>query len=414
MLSASKLLRSIKSRPEHPLWIASQQILVRGLMALKFLIAARLLGPEQIGLVGIALLTLAVVESMTDTGLSQAVIQHKTQINKYEAGAVWSLQVVRGIFIAIVLAGLSIPISLFFKVEDSAQLIIIASLVPLIRNSINPGFFITQRERNFKKISIYEVSSALLDFTICLILIKYNFGAASILLGSIASETLKLVLSWTWLKIDIKPTTNWKSIKTLTNFGKWIWGSSIITMILNQLDKVLVAKLLGTTEFGLYQVASRIAQLLISDGITALGQFLFPTFAEKFRRSFSEVKRYFTKMIIVICSLIAILAVTVSLCSTSILSLSLGNEWLLAAPILRVLSIGMFFGACIAILASFSRAVGKPQFVTQAVFIQLITLGITAPIMISTLQSVGMALASCTAMLSTVIYLTIRISKIKN
>ena len=411
MLSALKLIQEMKKRPEHPLWVASQQILVRGLMALKFLIAARLLGPEQIGLVGIALLSLAIVEAMTDTGLSQAVIQHRKRIDKDEAGAAWTLQVCRGVVLGALLIASATPIALFFETAASAQLIAISATIPVLRNAINPGLFITQRERNFRKISFYESSAAFLDFLASLILIKLGFGVTSILIGSIASETLKLILSWSWLKIETTPNTQWKKIRDLTNFGKWVWGSSIITLILNQLDKVLVVKFLGTNQFGLYQVASRIAQLLISDGVTALGQFLFPTFSEIFRTSYSEARKYFRKVIIAVSATIAILSILISLLAKNILSL--GVEWLSAAPILQILSIGMFFGACIAILVSFSRAIGKPQLVTQAVFVQLITLCITAPILITSLESVGMALASCSAMLSTVIFLTVKISKMK-
>ena len=406
MFSAIQLIKKMNYKPDHPLWVVSQQVIVRGLMALKFLIAARLLGPEQIGLVGIALLSLATVEAMTDTGMSQAIIQNQKRISPNEAGAAWTLQVLRGLILGISLIILSTPISIFFKLDESAQLIIIAAAIPVLRNSINPGYFLKQRDRNFKVVSFYESSAALLDFIITIIFIKLNFGA-------IASEILKLTLSWTLVKIKIVPTTQWKSIKELTNFGRWVWGSSIITMILNQLDKVLVAKLLGTTEFGLYQVASRIAQLLISDAITALGQFLFPTFSKKFRHSFQESKKYFSKTIIIVGISVAIIASLVSVLSTHILNIALGDEWLAAAPILRVLSIGMFLGACITILVSFSRAVGKPQFVTQAVIIQLITLSISAPILINVFDSVGMALGSCIAMLSTVVFLTYRILKIK-
>lgn len=414
MISAIQLIQDMKKRPEHPLWIASQQILVRGLMALKFLIAARLLGPEQIGLVGIALLALATAEAMTDTGMSQAIVQHKERITPNEAGAAWTLQVCRGIVLSISLLLLSTPISLFFDLAASAQLIIIAAIVPILRNSINPGYFLKQRERNFKTISIYESSAAILDFITCLIFIRLGYGAVSILLGSIAAESLKAILSWSILRVSIVPTTQWKKIKELTNFGRWIWGSSIIIMILNQLDKVLVAKLFGSTEFGLYQVASKVAQFLISDGITALGQFFFPTFSQKYRCSFKEAKKYFSKTIVIVGTSAASLAILVFLLASNIISMTLGDEWLAAAPILRVLSIGMFFGACITILVSFSRAIGKPQFVTQAVIIQLIVLCASAPILINELNSVGMALASCLAMSSTVIFLFTRILKIKS
>ena len=42
-------LRSSLRQANHPLWVVLQQVGVRGLQAMKFLLAARLLGPEQVG-----------------------------------------------------------------------------------------------------------------------------------------------------------------------------------------------------------------------------------------------------------------------------------------------------------------------------------------------------------------------------
>ena len=264
-------LRAAISQPGHPLWVIGQQVVVRGLQAGKFLLAARLLGPEQIGLVGIALICLAIAESMSDTGLAQAVVQHKRRLNQWQAGAVWTLQGARGIGIALALALLSSPIAWAFGATSAANLVALAGGVALLRNSLNPGLFLAQRNRNFRKLCGYEVAAALVDITTTLLLIHSGVGAASVLLGSIAGETSKLLMTWSWLRTPMRPTLRWQLIAPFTSFGKWIWGSSIITLLLNQMDKILVARLLGTSEFGLYQVASRLAQLVVADASVALG-----------------------------------------------------------------------------------------------------------------------------------------------
>jgi Polysaccharide biosynthesis protein. len=56
-----------------------QQLFVRGLVAVKFLALGRILGPSAIGSVSIALLAVAIAESLSDTGLPQAVIQGGTR-----------------------------------------------------------------------------------------------------------------------------------------------------------------------------------------------------------------------------------------------------------------------------------------------------------------------------------------------
>lgn len=404
-------INKMLARPDHALWVLIQQVAVRGLIALKFLLAARLLGPELIGLVGIATLALAIAESLSDTGLSQAVVQRHSKISAKEAGAVWTLQMVRGFVLAIALLLLAVPIAALFKIPASAGLVALAAVIPLLRNAFNPGVFLAQRDRNFRQLSLYEGCAALFDFATTLLLIHLGFGAVSILFGNIASDCVKLVLSWTWFRIPLQPTFQWRLIQTLTSFGKWVWGSSVVTLVLNQLDKVLVARFLGTTEFGLYQVSSRIAQLILADGAVALGQYLFPTFAQRHRIAQQAAKDYFMWVIKRLVPVTAIVAILLALMANFVINIALGPEWLAAVPVLRVMALSMFMGGIIAVLVAYCRAVGVPQIVAQAVIVQLLVLMLAAPLLIWQLGSVGMALAGASALAAAIAYFAVKTFK---
>lgn len=392
-------------QPDHALWVLIQQLAVRGLTAFKFLLAASLLGPEKIGLVGIATLSLALVESLSDTGLSQAVVQRHSKINPQVAGAVWSLQMTRGIVLSILLLLLAAPIAALFKVAASEGLVVLAAVIPFLRNALNPGVFLVQRDRNFRHIAFYEAIAAIFDFFVSLLLIYLGFGAASIILGNIASDCVKLVLTWTFFRIPLQPTFQWRLIRDLTHFGKWIWGSSVVTLVLNQLDKVLVARYLGTTEFGLYQMASRIAQLVVADGAVALGLYLFPTFAKMHRASPQAARDYLGWIMRRLVPVTATIALLLTLTSGIFINAFLSAEWSAAVPVLRVLTVPMSLGAVIAILVAFLRGRGTPKDVTQATLVQLVVLMTIAPILLNYFDAVGMASSLAIAGTAAVAYM---------
>ena len=381
---------------------------MRGLQACKFLLAARFLGPEQVGLVGIALICLAIAEGMSDTGLSQAVVQNKRSLNRWQAGAVWTLQLSRGLVIALGLFLLSTPIAWAFGATSATGLVALAGIVALLRNSLNPGLFVAQRNRNFRKLSIYEVSAAVVDITTTLLLIRAGMGPASVLLGSVAGESSKLLMTWSWFRVSIKPTVQWRLIAPFTSFGKWIWGSSVITLVLNQLDKILVAKLLGTTEFGFYQVASRVAQLVVADASVALGQYLYPTLSHRHRMSKSDAKSYFARVLLFIVPVLIVVSGLLMIFAPWLIATFIGQKWQSAVSILRVLSLAMLFGGVIALLVSYARAVGQPQIVTRAAAFQLAALALLAPILIWKFGAIGMAWATTGALFVSVIYLALR------
>src|ERR1700761_8880046 len=88
-------------------WVLIQQIVVRGLVAIKFLAIGRILGPSAIGSVSIALLAVAIAESLSDTGLPQAVVQGHETPSRRELSAVWTTLATRGLLVAMLLVALA-------------------------------------------------------------------------------------------------------------------------------------------------------------------------------------------------------------------------------------------------------------------------------------------------------------------
>jgi Polysaccharide biosynthesis protein. len=94
-------------------WVSSLNILNRLLETFKLIVLARLLSPSDFGLMGIALLTLAALEQLSQLGVDQALIQEeKDDIDRYLSTA-WSLKIVRAVLIISVLFVTSSAISNF-------------------------------------------------------------------------------------------------------------------------------------------------------------------------------------------------------------------------------------------------------------------------------------------------------------
>ena len=93
-------------------------VVVRGLVAVKFLAIGRILGPEAIGAVSVALLAVAIAESLSDTGLAQAVVQGHDAPTHGELGAVWTTLAARGVLIGLLLAALAPFMGSQFHLRD--------------------------------------------------------------------------------------------------------------------------------------------------------------------------------------------------------------------------------------------------------------------------------------------------------
>lgn len=362
-------------------------------MVIKFFVAARLLGPEAVGLVAIAILSMAIVEALTDTGLQQAIIQNRKRLESTEAGALWTLQATRGMLIFLALLVLSEKFASLLNAPGASSLIQATAFVAVIKNTVNPGPSLMLRDRNFKGTALYEVVASATDLLTTFTLILIGLGPVAMVIGTAAGETMKLVLSWLAFRMPLTPNTRWGHIAHLTNFGKWIWGNSVLTLLLNQLDKILVAKYLGVSELGFYQTAARICQLLIAEPAIALGQYLFPTYAKLFRDSPREARRRFLKVLKLTFAYLSMAVVLVLLTSGHIISFALGDAWRDTQTLTKIFVFPMTVGALIAAFVPYLRAIAQPKQILIASLVQLMTLAISAPMLLPSLGASGMIIS---------------------
>jgi len=325
------------------------------------------------------LLSVAIAEALSDTGLAQAVVQAKGMPTRRELGAVWTTLTTRGMLIALLLIALAPLMNAQFHLGGSLLLLQMAAALPLIRGVASPAYYIIQRERRFAQLAGVETFSAFADCAICLACAWSGTGVFAVLIGMVAGETLKTVLTWTTMGPRPPVRLAWHGIGHYVNFSRWIWAGSVVNLLLNQFDKVLVAKLLGPVALGAYQMSSKLAQMLLVDASIALGQYLFPTFSAHHRREDGSAARLFFRYLTVI--VIGEVAIVLLLRWTAapLFMLVLGPAWMSAVPLFRIFVINMAFGATNSMLVAYLRGVGAPKVATHAAVLQAIALVIIVP-----------------------------------
>lgn len=395
----------------HPIWVLAQQVVLRGAVALKFLILARLLGPEAVGLVGIAMIALSAAESLTDTGLVPAIVQRFEHLTREQESAAWTVLMLRGVAIGTLLILTSPLTATFLRAPDAVGLLAWAAGTPMFRGVVSLGVYYAQRKRDFKTLTFLQAASSLLDLIAALFFILMGFGAISAIWSSLVAEGVRVLLSYKLFPQRVRLSFFWTPIEDLLQYGRWVWGSSGLTFLLKQIDKIIVARYFGATNLGIYQISYKMAQLTIFDAMHAYSQYLFPTFAETNRRSHTEAKRNFGNSMLLITWYIAALVAPFILGARGIIVFLLGDKWNSAVPLFRVLVLAMGFESLKGIAVVYLRAIGRPQYVTFSFAVQLlfqIALGI---ILVTQYGAIGMAWAlviSAGASFTLLLYLTER------
>jgi O-antigen/teichoic acid export membrane protein len=363
-----------------PVWAIGQLVVVRLFITLKFLWIAAIVGPEVVGNVSLALLVLVIAEALLETGLLQAAVQSSRTLTREDAGAWITLQAFRGLVIAC-LIGFGAPIlAVGMGAPQATVYIQVIAVVAVIKATFSPGLANSYRGRNFRALFFIDVFAALLDLAFSVAMLRAGYPGYVVIIGTALSESFKSVCSWIFFGLWGRPSFKWSNISWLTNYGKWVWKSSVFIAVLNQADKILVSRLLGVHELGVYQVAYKMAQLALTDLPGAYAQYLFPTLSRLFREARSEVRRAYIRVLGGVLSFLAVSAGLIVAGAMDLLIIVLGKDWHESMSLVRWLIVPMSLGAIIAVQVSFARAIGAPQVVAAATQWQFITVIFAAPL----------------------------------
>ncbi|MBT6052076.1 MAG: oligosaccharide flippase family protein, partial [Candidatus Scalindua sp.] len=146
-------------------WLLSVRAMDSVIGLLKLFILARLLAPNDFGLLGIAFLIISTLDTFSQTGLSTALIQMKDDIKKY-LDTVWAVSIIKG-FVLYGILFISAPYAaVFFKSPDSTVIIRVVGISILIRSFTNSGIVYFQKELELSKHFLYRLSSTIVNFSV--------------------------------------------------------------------------------------------------------------------------------------------------------------------------------------------------------------------------------------------------------
>jgi O-antigen/teichoic acid export membrane protein len=362
--------RSVKSG----VWLIISKVSERIFSFIRLVILARLLAPYDFGLMGVALLTMSILETFSQTGFQSALIQKKEDTDSY-LNTAWTVSILRGLILFVILYFISPYAAIFFKAPQAKLIIQLIGFSILLSSFNNIGIIYFRKELEFNKEFIYQLSGTLADFIVAVAAAIILKNVWALVFGLLAGNAIRLILSYHLHPYRPHFNLEPKKIKNLSNFGKWIFGSSIVVFLATQGDDLFVSKILGIVALGFYQMAFRLANLPSSE-IGILSRIAFPIYS-KLQDDLPKLKNAYLKMIRLFGFLTVPLAGGIFLLAPQFTQIFLGDKWTPIIPALRILAISSLIREIIGTSGSLFSAKGRPDIDFKMNFIRVVTLAIT-------------------------------------
>ncbi|MFC6784600.1 lipopolysaccharide biosynthesis protein [Halobaculum halobium] len=373
-------------------WLGSQNVLGRLFQLTTLAVLARLVGPAELGLVGIALLTLSAIRKFTNIGLNTALIQKVEEDVDSHLNTTWLLEIARGTLIfGVMFAVAPYVADLVFSEPRATALIRATALSPLLLGIRNPGVVYFKKNLEFEKQFVYKLSG---DATQLIVGIGYALvepTAWAFVIGYVAGDAVKLPLSYVVHGYRPWPSFDLEIAKELVGYGKWLTGSSILYFLYSEGDDVFVGWLLTPTALAYYQYTYRFSNAPATELSQVVSGVMFPAFSklqsdeEQFRDAVLRTVR--VTSLIGFSSAFGIIAVA----PTFVLAV-FGEAWLPAVPAMQVLAV---YGMLRCIGRTFGqvwKTIGRPDYITKLSALRVVLIAIAIYPMTAEFGILGTAL----------------------
>ena len=324
-----------------------------------FLVLARLLSPEDFGLVALANTFLAFFNIFIDQGFSSALIQ-RHQIEEEHINTAFWIQISLGLVFTILGFSSANLIAEIFQKPSLARILKWFSVLFTL-NSLNiVQRTILKRKLAFQTLAIRSLSGIFISGIVGISFALSDYGVWSLVGQQLTFEIVGVIAFW-YLS-DWRPRLQFSltHFKDLSNFGISIFGSKILTFFNQHTDNLLIGYFLGEVALGYYAVAYRVLQVLTQLLVRTGNQVALPVLS-RFQVEPDRFLRVFYK-IIKFASLIALpVFLGVVTLASELVVIIFGEKWEASIPIMQVLA----FGGIVYLILFFNRSVfvamGKPS-----------------------------------------------------
>ena len=329
-------------------------------------ILVQLLSPGDFGLMAIVMIFILGSSLITDIGISSAVIRHENGTEPWYLNTAWSLQVIQGILIALMLCAIAGPIANYYDQPVLYLLICVAALRPLIHGFRNVALIVAKKKLQQNKLETIHLIAQIGGMIGTISIAYYNPSVWALVIGYIINATVFVLLSYAILPSqNARYQFNKKAFLDIFHYGKWIFVGSLLAFLANQSDRLVLSTLTTVEVLGIFSIAVLWSEILITVIKKISQSVFFPVLANAIHQGGEALAQSleYRKILLIIVLPLNVLAIA---SITPFLRLIYPETYSDVGPIAAILMFGGWVRAMYITYVAVNMATGKPKFMAYS------------------------------------------------
>jgi PST family polysaccharide transporter len=321
-------------------------------------VLAKLLTPEDFGLIAMVTVLSGLAMLISDTGFSAAIIQNQRMTQEHYSTVFW-VNAGMGTAVALAFYFAAPLVADFYQAPRLVAITQVLASTFFLAATITVPQALLRKAMRFKALSIIDTLSYLLAGVIVIVLALQGVGVWVLVIQVILQQIFKCLAIWLACRWHPQFLFSTVAFREVFSFSSNILGLKFLYYLSNNMDYLLIGRFLGAEALGYYTLAYRIMFIPIRSICHEINKVLFPAFSQ-IQQDKQRVIRAFLRTIKSVALIVMPMLLGIWCIAPEFVAVAFGEQWLPAVPILQILCIAGIFQAIPSASGMIFQSQGRP------------------------------------------------------
>lgn len=342
------------------MWNTIERFSSQGIQFVLTIVIARILSPDDYGLVAMLSIFMAIAQTLIDSGFGNALIQKKDR-TETDYSTTFYFNIVVSTFIYLLLFLIAPWISSFYSQPTLVSITRVFGLV-LIINS----FSIVQQARltivlDFKKQAFASLLSVLVGGVVGVWMAYHGFGVWTLVWQALISSLCRSVVLWIYARWMPRWLFSWDSFRGLFSFGSKIMLSAMLHTLYTNMYSLVVGKVFSAGELGYFNRAYTLGQFPVQNFSNIVFKVVYPIQC-RYQNDTEKFNYLFVNSLRMSCFFIFPLMLGIVVLAAPLVQILLTDKWLPVVPLLQIVCVAQMWEPVMRMNASALDAKGRSDY----------------------------------------------------
>lgn len=305
------------------------------------IVLARLLTPEDYGVIALVTVFTSILQVFVDSGLGTALVQKKNA-DEVDFSSVFYFNV---LICLVLYAGMFVAAPVIARFYDNPiyiPLVRVLSLTLVISGLKNIQQAYVSRHMIFKRFFFSTLGGTIASAILGIVMAYAGFGVWALAAQYVSNTAIDTLILWVTVPWRPRKKFSWMRLKELLSYGWKLLASALMDTGYTSLWNLLIGKVYSAADLSFYDQGSRYPKAVISTISNSIDSVLLPTMSSV-QDDRAQIKSMTRRSIMTSVYVMAPLMMGLAGCAKPLVSLILTDKWLPCVPFLRIFCITYMF-----------------------------------------------------------------------